>query len=196
MCIKECRNLSGWCILQVPFRKGGTFLMLSCCFIGHRNIDVTNTLSNGIRAIILDFLNKGVEIFYFGSRSQFNDLCWDIVTDLKKDYPNIQRVYVRTEYQYVNRDYTDYLLQYYEDTFYPPKVDGSGKLAYVKRNQLMIDSSDYCLFYYNPNDSLPMRKSKYGLPPKAVRSGTKLAYDYALSKAKIIHNVFTGELPR
>lgn len=164
--------------------------MLSCCFIGHRNIEVTDTLSNCISSIILDLLNKGVEVFYFGSRSQFNDLCWDVVTNLKQDYPNIQRVYVRAEYQYVNRDYTDYLLQYYEDTFYPAQVEGSGKIAYVKRNQLMIDASDYCLFYYNPNYTLPMRKSKYGLLPKAVRSGTKLAYDYAMSKRKRIINLY------
>lgn len=172
----------------------GIFFMLACCFIGHRNIKVTDTLSNCVKTVVLDLINKGVEIFYFGSRSQFNDLCWGVVTDLKQDYPNIQRVYVRAEYQYVNRDYTNYLLKYYEDTFYPSQVDGSGKIAYVKRNQLMIDASDYCLFYYNPNYTLPRKKSKFGLPTKAPHSGTKLAYDYALSRAKIIHNVFNGEL--
>lgn len=164
--------------------------MLSCCFIGHRNIEVTDTLTTHVRTVVLDLLNKGVEIFYFGSRSQFNDLCWNIVTDLKTDYPNILRVYIRAEYQYVDNDYTNYLLQFYEDTFYPSQVEGSGKIAYVKRNQLMIGASDYCLFYYNPNYTLPMRKSKYGLPPKAVRGGTKLAYDYAVSKSKRIINLY------
>lgn len=167
--------------------------MLACCFIGHRNIEVTDTLKRRVKTIILDLINKGVDIFYFGSRSQFNDLCYEVVSDLKKEYPNIQRVYVRAEYQYVNRDYTNYLLQYYEDTFYPSQVDGSGKIAYVKRNQLMIDASDYCVFYYNPNYALPSKKSKYGLPIKIARSGTKLAYDYAASKNKKIYNVFMGE---
>lgn len=163
--------------------------MLSCCFIGHRNIEITDKLTNRVRTVILELLNKDVEIFYFGSRSQFDDLCYETVTELKKEFNNIQRVYVRAEYPHIDSNYTNYLLQFYEDTFYPSQLEGSGKLAYVERNRLMIDASDYCVFYYNPYYELPIKKSKYGLPMRAIHSGTKIAYDYALSKSKNVLNV-------
>ena len=57
----------------------------------------------------------------------------------------------------------------------------------------MIDRSDYCVFYYNPNYLPNMRKvSKQSLyyQPK---SGTKLAYDYAVKKGKSIMNLCTNE---
>ena len=44
----------------------------------------------------------------------------------------------------------------------------------------MIDNSEYCLFYYNEN----LYKNK--------SSGTKLAYNYAISKNKTIINVLNN----
>lgn len=164
--------------------------MLACCFVGHRNIEETDLLASRIRATVVELLNRGVKIFYFGSRSKFNDLCYRTVSELKQEHSNIRRVYVRAEYQYANQSYIDYLLENFEETFFPFQVEGSGKVAYVKRNQLMIDASDYCVFYYNPNYVLPSRKSAFGLPSKTVQSGTKLAYDYAVAKNKSVLNMF------
>jgi len=183
-----CCGDFGMRILQVPSQKDGTFSMLTCCFIGHRNFAVTKKLTERVNTVILDLLDEGVEVFYFGSRSQFNDLCYQVVTKLKKYYKYIKRVYVRAEYQYIDSDYKNYLLQFYEDTFYPPQLEGSGKLAYVKRNRIMIDASDYCVFYYDPDYTLPDQISKYNLTVKASNSGTKLAYEYAVRKNK---NVMT-----
>lgn len=163
--------------------------MLSCCFIGHRNIDVTDALVNRIKEVVSTLLDNGVEIFYFGSRSQFNNLCYDVVTEFKQDFPNIQRAYIRAEYQYISKNYNDYLLQFYEDTFYPSQVAGCGKIAYVKRNQLMIDASDYCVFYYNPGYTLSVKKLNCYLPTKVAHSGTKLSYDYAVYQNKKIVNI-------
>ena len=49
----------------------------------------------------------------------------------------------------------------------------AGKASYIERNQAMIDNSDYCIFYFDEDYS-----------PQRTRSGTKIAYDYALRKAK------------
>ena len=68
----------------------------TCCFIGHRTIETTlelrKLLYNHIENLIV---SENVKVFLFGSRSQFNDLCYYIVSKLKEKYTDIKRVYVR-----------------------------------------------------------------------------------------------------
>lgn len=96
---------------------------------------------------LITFYN--VEVFLFGSKSQFDNLCYKIVSELREEHPNIKRVKVRAEYQYISEDYKNYLLKFYEDSYFSFQVDRDGKLSYIKRNQVMIDASDYCIFYYH-----------------------------------------------
>ena len=64
-----------------------------CCFIGHREINITEELSKKIvETIEYLIVIKGVTTFLFGSRSQFNNLCHNIVTDLKNKYTHIERI--------------------------------------------------------------------------------------------------------
>ena len=67
----------------------------------------------------------------------------------------------------------------------------SGKASYVERNQAMINDSDFCIFYYDESYNPPKRKkSKQDLFEYQPKSGTRLAYDYAKQKRKIVLNVF------
>ncbi len=60
----------------------------NCCFLGHRKIDKNETLETELRIVITDLIeDKGIDIFFFGSKSQFDRLCHTIVSDLKKIYP-------------------------------------------------------------------------------------------------------------
>ena len=79
-------------------------------------------------------VEKGVDIFLFGSRSKFDDLCLLVVTELKKKYTHIKRVYVRSRYPYVNKLYKDYLLESYDDTIFPNRVEKAVKASYLERN--------------------------------------------------------------
>lgn len=58
------------------------------CFIGHRKISVdenfVSQLKKRIEQLIVD---KNFDAFLFGSRSEFNDLCLEIVTELQNAYP-------------------------------------------------------------------------------------------------------------
>lgn len=162
-----------------------------CCFFGHRKIVETGELKN----IIYDtaenlIVNKNVDTFLFGSKSDFDDLCHKIITDLKKKYPQIKRIYVRAEYPYISDLYRNSLLERYEDTYYPEKMIGAGKARYVERNYEMISGSNYCIVYYDENYFLPRRKNNKrcvtGYQPK---SGTKLAYEYAVKMCEVV-NVF------
>ena len=126
-------------------------------------------------------VNVNVDTFLFGSKSEFNSFCHDIVTKLKERHSHIQRIYVRAVYEYIDDFYRECLLEYYDDTYYPEKITNSGKASYVERNREMIDRSDYCIFYYDENYLPPKRKySKRSVTDYQPKSGTKLAYDYSL----------------
>ena len=160
----------------------------SCCFLGHRDTVATPELCERLRQTMLHLIEeKGVTRFLFGSASKFDDLCLKIATELKHDYPEIKRVYVRSNYPQITAKYENYLLETYDETYMPERIENAGKASYVERNQEMIDGSDFIIFYYDENYT-----------PKTARktkSGTKLAYEYALRKsekgAKVIINMAT-----
>ena len=148
----------------------------TCCFIGHREINVTDELKEKLRVVIECLIvDENIDTFLFGSKSQFDDLCYDIVTEIKKKYPHIKRIFVRAEYPYIDESYEAYLLESYEDSYFPKSVLGAGKASYVKRNCEMIDNSRFCIVYY-----------KEDYTPKGRKSGTKIALAYAEKKKKTI----------
>ena len=54
----------------------------------------------------------------------------------------------------------------------------------------MINQSDVCVVYYDENYAPPRRRnSRRDLADYQPKSGTKIAYDYAVRKGKTIINV-------
>ena len=148
----------------------------TCCFFGHRNINETEELKSKIIKIIEKLIvDENVDTFLFGSKSRFNSLCQETVTEIKEKYPQIKRIYVQAEYPDINEQYTNYLLESYEDTYYPEKILNSGRAAYVERNYEMIDNSHYCIVYYDEQGA-----------PTTRKSGTKIALNYAKKQGKQI----------
>lgn len=164
----------------------------NCCFFGHRKIIESEELKEQLIAIIEDLiLNKSVDTFFFGSKSEFDELCLKTVTTIKEKYPDIKRIYVRAEYQYINDDYKEHLLEFYDDTYYPERISGAGKAVYVERNYEMIDNSHFCVVYYDENYAPPRRKnSRKDLTDYQPKSGTRLAYEYAVKRGAEVINVF------
>ncbi len=162
------------------------------CFIGHRVIEKTEELKSSLKETIVRLIKMGVTTFLFGSMSQFDTLSWEVVTEVKKEYPYIKRVYVRSSYQSIDKFYEEYLLKSYEETYFPPKLKNAGRYSYVERNYEMIDSATYCIFYYNENYLVPLKnKSEYNpLLSSRRNSGTKIAYKYAVKKKKGIINLY------
>ena len=56
------------------------------CFIGHRVIEKSEELISSLRKTIVELINTGATTFLFGSVSEFNDLSWEVVTELKKTF--------------------------------------------------------------------------------------------------------------
>ena len=147
-----------------------------CCFIGNRKTQETEELRERLFENVENLIvEKEVDTFLLGSKSNFNSLCYEVVSKLKEIYPHIKRIFVRAEYPYISEDYRKFLLESYDDTYYPKSVLGAGRAVYVKRNYEMIDNSDYCVFYYNEKCT-----------PTTRKSGTKIALDYAKDKKKQI----------
>lgn len=150
---------------------------MEACFIGHRTIEKSDDLSSILKKTIIALVNKGVTTFLFGSKSEFDSLSWEIVTQLKLEFPHIKRVYVRSNFQHIDKTYESYLSKSYEDTYFPKRLENAGKSSYVVRNYEMIERSQYCIFYYN---------NSY----KGHNSGTAIAFKYAIRRKKIIINSF------
>lgn len=148
----------------------------TCCFFGHRTINETEELKSKLVEIIERLIvDEKVDTFLFGSKSRFNSLCLKLVSEIKEKYPHIKRIYVRAEYPDINEQYINYLLESYEDTYYPEHIRSSGRAAYVERNYEMIDKSKFCIVYYDEPNA-----------PTTRKSGTKIALDYAVNKRKLI----------
>ena len=151
----------------------------TCCVFGHREIEKSEELRARLGDIIEELIAcEGVDTFLFGSKSRFNDLCYELVTAAKQKHPHIKRVYVRAEYPQISEDYRNYILQSYEDTYYcSEKAADCGKAAYVERNCKMIDSSRICIVYYTGQGTVGARKS-----------GTEIAFKYAVKHGRKIIN--------
>lgn len=148
----------------------------TCCFFEHREITATEELKQQLYSVIEYLIkNKKVDTFLFGSKSQFNDLCQECVTKIKEKYPHIKRIYVRAEFPQIDDSYKNYLLESYEDTYYPQTALHAGKAVYIERNCEMINKSGFCIVYYQEDYT-----------PKSRKSGTKNALNYAIKKKKQI----------
>lgn len=173
----------------------------TCCFIGHRKIqnqeEVRKKVEEVVRTLIVE---KGVEKFNFGSRSEFDALCHAAVMKLKVEYPNIVRINYRCKSEYVVKEeereelekswseqlHREISLQGFEGEKISDRVFNGGYASYVERNQEMIDDSDICVFYYQEGytpEPNPYRRYS------SKKSGTKLAYEYAVQKKKIVLNI-------
>ena len=100
----------------------------TCCFFGHRTINETDELrtklTDSIEKLITD---ENVDTFLFGSKSEFDSLCLELVTKLKEKYPHVKRIYVRAEFPFINDDYLNYLLKSYDELDAPPPAKAALK---------------------------------------------------------------------
>ncbi len=178
---------------------------LACSFFGHREIELNEEIKQKVKEVIENLIvNQSVNVFLFGSRSNFDYLCHLVVTELKEKYQNIKRIAytcksetctLEDKKQEMERIYSilgiekERLLCVEEEFEHKTKYR-SGRASYVERNQAMINDSDFCVFYYDENYKPKMRKyskrSDFYYQPK---SGTRIAFEYAKKKKKFLINI-------
>ena len=153
--------------------------MKACSFFGHRDTPQTAELKQKVRETVEGLIvEEGVDVFLFGSRSKFDELCHIVVTELKEKYPYIQRVAYLCKHEsgclvgagailrqqikdLIGRD--DYVPEY-EDIRKSDRINSAGRAAYIERNYWMINDSDYSIIF---------------LHSEKQNGGTRAAYDYA-----------------
>ena len=123
---------------------------MKVCFMGNRTINETKVLKMKLTETVERLITEEkADTFLFGSKSRFNGLSVETVSALKEKYPHIKRIYVRAEYPEISDEYTEYLLERYEDTYYPESIINANRSVYVERNYEMIKQSDICVIYYD-----------------------------------------------
>ncbi len=172
----------------------------SCCFIGHRKVKDRELVFLRVQRLVRTLITeKGVGVFRFGSKSEFDDICHLAVTELQSVYPDIVRVNYHRKSEYVVKKEEkaeleesrhrllnqDDALKDFDAAKSSDRVQRAGKASYVERNREMIDDSDICVFFYR-EEYKPQSNPYYA---SSGKSGTKLAYDYAVRKKKRIINI-------
>ena len=175
------------------------------CFIGHRTVVNSEQLKTRLLDTLLTLISNGAETFIFGSKSEFDSICWEVVTELQTQYPNIKRASYNTphemtvtskERRQLEQIYAEIAggkVQFkdYECAVSSQKSQNATKDTYIMRNQEMIDDSDVCVFYYDKNYLPPRRKqSKRQVSDYQPQSGTAIMFAYAIQKKKTIINLF------
>lgn len=150
-----------------------------CSFFGHREINATESLYAITTAEIIRAVDGGCRTFYFGGYGAFDALCYEIVTKIKVESPelNIKRVYCVSQERYLRKGERYFEREDYDEViFLMPSFDGWYKSIYF-RNCAMIDQSDVIIFYAEDKEG----------------SGAYKAYKYAKKKKdKLIINLWSS----
>ena len=147
-----------------------------CSFFGHRDVEITDELTEKTTKEIEQVIVEGCRTFYFGGYSDFDDLCYKIVTKIKAENPNLElkRVYCVSQEKYLRKKVRYFNKEDYDDVVYlMPSFEGWYKSIYF-RNCAMIDDSDLVIFYCEENPN----------------SGAYKAYKYAIKSKKKVINLF------
>ena len=163
--------------------------MKACSFFGHRDTPLTEELKQKVEEIVERLIvEDGVDTFLFGSRSNFDELCHIVVSELKEKYPHIRRIAYLCKHesgclvgagmslrkQFKEITGRDTYVAEYEEIKKSDRINSAGRASYVERNQLMIDDSMFVIIYYRD------------LEISNRHSGTMLAYGYAKKKRRDI----------
>lgn len=165
---------------MVPFLRGRHLFMgnlgKTCSCFGHSEVEITDDLILRARIEIEKAIADGVRTFLFGGRSDFDDLCYDLVTEQKKANPQlgIRRVFCFALDRDLRRPPHWFIRKEYEALECPVKAIDNWYRAIFFRNVAMIDQSDLVLFWVERREN----------------SGAYKTYRYAVGEHKRIVNLF------
>lgn len=137
-------------------------------FVGHSIIPsrgkVKELVKEQIRNIII---SENHVTFYLGGYGAFDEICAFVCRELKKEYSNIEIVYVTP---YINDSQKSKIKEMQncglcDTSLYPPLENVPPKFAISRRNEWMITNADLIIAYVNQNsggayNSLQIAKRK------------------------------------
>lgn len=147
-----------------------------CSVFGHCDVEITDDLTNRTRTEIDRAVSEGVGTFLFGGRSDFDDLCYSLVTEKRNAEPElgIRRVFCFALDKQLRKPPSWFVRKEYEALECPIKEFDYWYTSIYYRNIAMIDSSDLILFWVE----------------KRENSGAYKTFKYAVKKHKRYVNLF------
>jgi len=141
-----------------------------CSFFGHKEIEINENLKIKLKEYIENLIqNEHFDMFYFGGFSNFDDLCWQIVTELKEKHNHIKRIYCLTDQRHLRPSKRPKWLKNedYEDFIYLPLTYEYWVKRIYYRNCEMINSSNLVIFYItNTENSGAFKAMQYAQKKK------------------------------
>ena len=141
----------------------------TCSFFGHRKINITLKLLKKVYRLIEALIQNNYICFLFGGFGEFDDLCYKVVTKLKKKYPYLTRICVLTNEKLINTANTKKLLnnKYFESVkYFSLEYDWWYTQIYY-RNCQIVKHSDFIIYYTKEdNDSGAYKCLKYAIKIK------------------------------
>ena len=134
--------------------------MKTCSFFGHRDTEQSEELKQKVKDIVERLIvEESVDTFLFGSRSNFDELCHIVVTELKEKYPYIRRIAylckhesgclvgAGMELKQRIKDLTgrEVYVGEYEEIKESIRVNSARRACYVERNYWMLGDSDFAI---------------------------------------------------
>lgn len=149
---------------------------MTVAFIGSDNYTQTSLLAIRMWEVVANLVvEEGADVFLFSNANFYEHICWEIVSQLKMNYSNIERHYHHGGFDY-DIGYVDYLKEFYDNLFFPKM---GVPLPRYLRNRAMIDKCDVLITYCS-NEELHAEQ----------KSLTALAIVYAREKNKRVVNLF------
>ena len=126
----------------------------SCSFFGTRSVIITEEMKIKINNKVLELLKSDFRIFYFGGFSEFDIVCHKVVSEYKKDFPDIYRIFCASDIRWlrVNKRPKWLSEQDYEEIIY---LDIDYDYWYSRiyyRNCEIINRSEFVLFFATENN--------------------------------------------
>ena len=121
----------------------------SCSCFGTTKLPITEELKQKAKAVILDLLVKGFRIFYFGGFGEFDDMCYQIVSEFKEQYQDIHRIFCVADPRWTRISKRPRWLNeetYEEIVYLDLDFDWWYQRIYF-RNCEMINRSDFVIFF-------------------------------------------------
>lgn len=122
----------------------------ACSFAGHSEVYNENEIKLKLRNEIINLIeNEKVTTFYNGGKGSFDRLCANCINELKKDYPYITSYLVLAYMPKEREKDNNSVLKLFDNTIYPNIERVPPRLAILKRNEWLVDNSDFLIAYVN-----------------------------------------------
>lgn len=145
--------------------------MKLCTFAGHANIyGDEEAIRLKLKNEIIKLIEKeNATTFYSGGKGDFDWLCAGTLKELKKDYPNIKSYLMLAYMPKEKSKYGECIAQIFDDTVYPDIENVPLRFAIVKRNECMVDKSDFLIAYVNHSWGGAYKTLEYAKKKKHIK---------------------------